>query len=163
LIRPMSLANPLGGAPPIHGEPLKLGLELSQTPGATYRVRERKPPSPTWRSFLTNHAPPWVATDFFRVPTVTFRVLDAFVVLAQMRRRLLHFNVTQHPTAAWTPPHMLQAFPEDPAPRDWPQDRDQIDGESFRPRIRGMGVREVLTAPQSPWQNPYVAASAWTT
>ena len=156
MIRQRSLANPLWGAPRIHGELRKLGIEVSQATVAKCMARQRKPPSQTWRTFLNHHVQQLVATDFFVVPTVTFRVLYVFVVLAHERRRLVHFNVTEHPPAAWTAQQMLEAFPEDTAPRYLLRDRDQIYGESFRARMRGMGVHEVLTAPQSPWQNPYV-------
>jgi transposase InsO family protein len=151
----MSLANPLWGAPRIHGELVKLGIEVSQATVAKYMVRQRKPPSPTWRTFLDNHTKQLVSTDFFVVPTVTFRVLYVFVVLAHERRRLLHFNVTSHPSSKWTAQQMVEALPWDSVPRYLLRDRDAIYGESFRVRVRGMGIREVLTAPQSPWQNPY--------
>jgi len=152
----MSLANPLWGAPRIHGELLKLGIEVCQVTVAKYMARQRKPPSQTWRTFLNNHIQQLVARDFFVVPTVNFRVLYVFVVLAHERRRVVHFNVTEHPTAAWTAQQVLEAFPEDTAPRYLLRDRDQIYGESFWARMRSMGVHEVLTAPQSTWQNPYI-------
>jgi hypothetical protein len=106
----MSRANPLWGAPRIHGELLKLGLAVSEATTAKYMARQRKPPSQTWRTFLNNHARQWVATDFFVVPTVTFRVLYVFIVLAHERRRLLHFNVTAHPTSKWTTQQVAEAF-----------------------------------------------------
>jgi len=155
LIRTMSLANPLWGAPRIHGELLKLGIKRSQATLAKYMVGQRKAPYQTWRTFLNNHAKQLVSTDFFVVPTVTFRVLYVFVVLAHDRRRLLHFNVTAHPTSEWTAQPLVEAFPWASAPRDLLHDRDSIYEGAFRQRVRGMGVREVLTAPQSPWQNPY--------
>ena len=155
LIRKMSLANPLWGAPRIHGELLKLGLEVSQATVAKYMVRQRKPPSQTWRTFLNNHAKQLVSTDFFVVPTVTFRVLYVFLVLAHERRRLLHFNVTAHPTSEWTAQQIAEAFPWESVPRYLLHDRDSIYGDWFRQRVRGMGMREVRTAPRSPWQNPY--------
>jgi putative transposase len=96
-----------------------------------------------------------VSTDFFIVPTISFRVLFVFIVLAHQRRRLLHFNVTAHPTAEWTAQQITEAFPWDSAPRYLLHDRDSIYGGPFRQRLRGMGIREVLTAPRSPWQNPY--------
>ena len=99
LIRKMSLANPLWGAPRIHGEFLKLGIEVSQATVATYMARPRKPPSQAWRTFLNNHVKDLVSTDFFVVPTISFRVLFVFGVLAHHRRRVLHFNVTANPTA----------------------------------------------------------------
>jgi putative transposase len=99
LIRRMSLANPLWGAPRIHGELLKLGIDVSQATVAKYMAHKQKPPSQTWRAFLNNHVAQLVSTDFFVVPTGTFRVLYAFVVLAHPRRRIVHFNVTANPTS----------------------------------------------------------------
>src|SRR5215468_7244783 len=113
LIRKMSLANPLWGAPRIHGELLKLGIEVSQATVAKYMVRQPRPPSQTWRTFLHNHVKDLVATDFFVVPTLSFRVLFVFVALAHHRRRLLHFNVTAHPTSEWTAQQIAEAFPWD--------------------------------------------------
>ena len=158
LIRKMSLANPLWGAPRIHGELLKLGIELSQATVAKYMERHRKPPSPTWRTFLDSHLKQLVATDFFVVPTVNFRILFVFVVLAHHRRRVIHFNVTAHPTSEWTAQQMAEAFPWDTTPRYLLHDRDSIYGDVFRQRVRGMAIREVLTAPRSPWQNPVCGA-----
>ena len=155
LIRQMSVANPLWGAPRIHGELLKLGIEVSQATVGKYMARQRKPPSQTWRAFLSNHVQQLVSTDFFVVPTVTFRLLYVFIVLAHDRRRLLHFNVTAHPTSEWTAHQIAEAFPWDTAPRYLLHDRDSIYGDVFQRRVRGMAIREVLTAPRSPWQNPY--------
>jgi len=126
LIRRMSLANPLWGAPRIHGELLKLGIDVSQATVASYRVRTRRPPSQTWRAFLNHHLTQWVSTDFFVVPTVTFRVLYVFVVLAHHRRRIVHFNVTANPTSEWTARQIAEAFPWDSAPRYLLHDRDSI-------------------------------------
>ncbi len=100
LIRTMSQANPLWGAPRIHGELLKLGVEISQGTVSKYMVRHRKPPSQSWRTFQKNHAKDIVSVDFFTVPTATFRVLYVFVILSNDRRRIVHFNVTESPTAA---------------------------------------------------------------
>ena len=151
----MATANPYWGAPRIHGELLKLGMEISERTVSRRMPKHRKPPSQTWKAFLNNHAQGLVSVDFFEVPTVSFRVLFVFVVLAHHRRRVVHFNVTEHPTAAWTAQQMLEAFPEDTAPRYLIRDRDQIYGECFRHRLRDLSSTEVLTAPQSPWQNPF--------
>jgi len=156
LIRRMSLANPLWGAPRIHGELLKLGIELSQATVAKYIERPRKPPSQTWRTFLHTHLKQLVSTDFFVVPTVNFRILFVFVVLAHYRRRVIHFNVTAHPTSEWTAQQIAEAFPWDTAPRYLLHDRDSVYGDVFQRRVRGMTIHEVLTAPRSPWQSPYV-------
>ena len=155
LIRRMSHANPLWGTPRIHGELLKLGIAVGQSTVARYLPRSRKPPSQTWRTFLTNHLAQTAAVDFFTVPTATFRVLFVFVVLAHERRRVVHFGVTEHPTEAWTMQQMREAFPWDEAPRYVLRDRDAIYGGDFATMTRVMGIKEVITAPRSPWQNPF--------
>ena len=155
LIRKMSLSNPGWGAPRIHGELLKLGIDVGETSVAQYMVRRRRPPSQTWRTFLDNHLRQLVAMDFFVVPTLTFRVLFVFVVLAHDRRRILHFNVTSHPTAEWTAQQIREPFPWETAPRFLLRDRDGIYGKAFRDCVKAMGVQEVKTAPRSPWQNPF--------
>ena len=119
-------------------------------------VRHRKPPSQTWRSFLDNHVKDLVSIDFFTLPTATFRVLFVFIVLRQDRRRLVHFNVTEHPSAEWTAQQIVEAFPWDTAPRYLIRDRDQIYGAYFDRRVTRLGIEQVLTAPRSPWQSPYV-------
>ena len=159
LIRKMSLANPRWGAPRIHGELLKLGFELSQATVAKYMVRHQKPPSQTWRTFLANHMKDLVAADFFVVPTVFFDLLFVFVILSHDRRRVVHFGVTEYPTAEWTARQLLEAFPWDSAPRYLLRDRDGSYGEKFREAANWLGIREVLTAPQSPWQNAYDRAA----
>lgn len=118
-------------------------------------ARQLKPPSQTWRTFLENHVTQLVSTDFLVVPTVSFRVLYVFVVLAHHRRRAIHFNVTAHPTAEWTARQIAEAFPWDSAPRYLLHDRDSIYRGTFHQRVEEMGSCEVLTAPRSPWQNPY--------
>ena len=107
----MSLANPIWGAPRIHRELLKLGIEVSETTIAKYMVRHRKSPSQTWRTFLKNHAQQLVSVDFFVVPTLNFQLLFVFVLLEHHRRRVVHFNVTAHPTAERTAQQMHEAFP----------------------------------------------------
>jgi hypothetical protein len=96
-----------------------------------YRPRDRKPPSPTWQAFLTNHVKDLVSCDFFIVPTATFKVLFVFIILAHDRRRIVHFNVTEHPTAQWTAQQIVEAFPWDTAPRYLLRDRDSIYGAAF--------------------------------
>jgi transposase InsO family protein len=156
LIRQMHAANPLWGAPRIHGELQKLGLMVSQTTVAKYVGRRDRSPSQTWRSFLRNHVSQLASIDFFTVPTATFRVLFVFVVLWHDRRRIIHVNVTAHPTAAWTAQQIREAWPWDTAPRFLIRDRDTIYGSDFRRAAQAMGIDEVLTAPRSPWQNPFV-------
>jgi putative transposase len=156
LIREMSTTNVLWGAPRLHGELLKLGIDVSQATIAKYMVKHCKPPSQTWRTFLKNHVKQMVSVDFFTVPTVSFRILYVFLVLAHDRRRVLHFNVTEHPTAEWTAAQLILAFPWNTAPRYLLRDRDRIYGESFRMQAANMQIKVVLTAPRSPWQSPYV-------
>jgi putative transposase len=156
LIRQMCRENPTWGAPRIHGELLKLGIDISETSVSKYMVRVRKPPSQTWRTFLQNHVSQLVSVDFFTVPTVRFQVLYVFLVLAHDRRRVIHFNVTQHPTAEWTGQQLRNAFPADQLPRYLLRDRDGIFGQEFREQLQDMGIAEVLSAPRSPWQRAYV-------
>jgi len=110
----MAHENPLWGAPRIHGEMLKLGLDVAQATVSRYIPRERRPPSQTWRAFLKNHATAIASVDFFTVPTTTFRILYVFLVLSHERRRVIHFNVTDSPTAQWTGRQLVQAFPSLP-------------------------------------------------
>jgi transposase InsO family protein len=156
LIRKMSRQNPLWGAPRIHGELLKLGIDIGETSVSKYLVRHRKPPSQTWRTFLENHVKTMVSIDFFTVPTIRFQVLYVFLVLAHDRRRIAHFNVTAHPTAEWTAQQLREAFPFEPIPRYLLRDRDCIFGGAFRKHVNAMGIKEVLSAPRSPWQRAYV-------
>jgi putative transposase len=153
LVARMAVANPLWGAPRIHGELLKLGLDVSERTVSRLIPKRRSPPSQTWRTFLTNHVRDLVSIDFFTVPTAPLRVLFVLVVLAHQRRRVLHFNITEHPTAAWTTEQLVDAFPDDSAPSYLLRDRDSIYGHPFRQRVKRMRICEVLTAPLSPWQN----------
>jgi putative transposase len=154
LIGAMSTANPLWGAPRIHGELLKLGISISPTTVATYMRRRQPPPSQTWRTFLANHVTQLVATDFFVVPTVTCRLLFVLVILAHDRRRIVHTAVTARPSAAWTAQQFREAFPWDHAPRYLIRDRDHS-FQHLQATTKAMGIHEVLTAPHSPWQNAY--------
>ena len=140
LIRKMCRENPGWGAPRIHGELLKLGIDIGESSVSKYMVRNRKPPSQTWRTFLENHAQQLVSIDFFTVPTIRFQVLYVFLVLAHDRRRILHFNVTAHPTAEWTGQQLREAFPFDQLPRYLLRDRDAIFGDDFREQVRDMGI-----------------------
>jgi hypothetical protein len=150
----MGAANPLWGALGSHGELGKLGIEVSERTVRLLRQR-RRPPSQTWRTFLTNHVTSLVSIDFFTVPTLTGRVLFVLVLLTHRRRRIVHLTITEHPTAAWTAQQVIDAFPDDTAPRWLLRDRDAIYGDVFRRRVAGMGIAEVITSPSSPWQNPY--------
>src|SRR5438445_8748727 len=154
LVTRMAAANPLWGAPRIHGELLRLGIDVSERTVSRLMPKRRPLPSQTWRTFLAIYVRGLVSLDFFTVPTARLHVLFVLVVLAHHRRRVVHFNVTEHPTAHWTAQQIVDAFPNDSAPSYLLRDRDQIYGEQFRHRVKGMRIEEVLTAPHSPWQNP---------
>ena len=156
LIRKMCRENPLWGAPRIHGELLKLGVNIAESSVSKYMVRRNKVPSQNWRTFLENHAQQLVSIDFLTVPTIRFQVLYVFLALAHDRRRILHFNVTPHPTAEWAGQQLREAFPFAQLPRYLLRDRDAIFGQDFRKQVLDMGICEVLSAPRSPWQRAYV-------
>ncbi len=155
LIRRMSRENPRWGVPRIQSELALLGHTVAEATVRKYRIRHRNPPSQTWRTFLENHLSDIVAIDFFTVPTATFRILFAFVVLRHDRRHVVHFNVTAYPTAEWAAQQIIEAFPEDTAPRFLIRDRDGIYGHVFQQRVQNMGIEEVVIAPRSPWQNSF--------
>jgi transposase InsO family protein len=158
LIRRMSEENPTWGAPKITDELALLGHEVGVTTVAKYMVRHRETePSQTWRTFIQNHLHETAACDFFTVPTVTFKVLYCLVVLSLDRRRILHINVTNHPTAAWTARQLLEAFPGDvPTPRFLMRDRDGSYGWEVWRAVKSLGITEIISTPRSPWQNPFV-------
>jgi hypothetical protein len=153
LIRDMSVANPLWGAPRIHGELLKLGIDVGQTSVAKYMARRRCPPSQGWKTFLLNHANGIVSIDLFIVLTVSFRLLYGLVVLRHERRRLLHVGVTAHPCAEWIARQITEACGWEDAPQYLVRDRDRVYGVAFTRRLRAMGIRDRPTASRSPWQS----------
>jgi len=155
LVRKMCSANPLWGAPRIHGELLKLGIEVSQATVSRYMLRRYCPPSQNWRAFLRNHSKELISLDFLTVPTANFRILFVLVILSNDRRRILHVNVTDHPSAAWTAQQLVEACGMDEYPKYLLRDRDAIYGREFSRRAQALGIQEVLTAYRSPWQNPY--------
>jgi transposase InsO family protein len=150
----MSQTNPLWGAPRIHGELLKLGLDVSQATVAKYMVRRSEPPSQTWHTFLANHLQQIAAADSFVVPTASCRMLFVLVIVAHERRQIVHVAVTAHPTAAWTAQQLREAFPWDDAPHYLLHDRDTT-FHLWATTATAMGIHEVLTAVRSPWQNAY--------
>ncbi len=156
LIWKLSGANIGWGVPRLIGELRKLGIHVAKSTVEKYRVKHPKSPSPTWKSFLANHITDLVAIDFFVVSTINFKVLYVLVVLAHRRREVVYFNVTEYPTAQWVGQQIVEAFPWDTAPRYLLRDRDKIYGDRFRRRVSSLLIKEVLTAPRSPWQNPYV-------
>ena len=155
LIREMSLANPLWGAPRIHGELLKLGIEIGQTSVAKYMARRRAPPSQGWKTFLRNHADGIAAMDLFVVPTISFRLLYGLLIMGHGRRQILWFGVTAHPTAEWIANQLTEACGWEQIPRYLIRDRDGAYGEIFIRRVRSIGIRDRPTSPRSPWQNAY--------
>jgi len=156
LVREMATANPLWGAPRIHGELRTLGVDVSERTVSRLLKRHPRPSSQTWRTFLTNHLASAVSMDFFTVSTLTGRLLFVVILLAHQRRRIVHVNVTEHPTVTWVAQQVVEAFPEDSAPRWLHRDRDAIYGDEFQRRIASLGITEIVSAPASPWQNPYV-------
>jgi len=155
LIREMSIANPLWGAPRIHGELLKLGIDIGQTSVAKYIARRRSPPSQGWKTFLHNHADDIAAMDMFVVPTISFRLLFGLLIVGHGRRQILWFGVTAHPNAEWISNQIMEACGWEQAPRYLIRDRDGAYGEVFIRRLRSMGIRDRPTSPRSPWQNGY--------
>ena len=150
------VANPLWRAPRIHGELKMLGIAISERTVSRILRGLRQPPTQTWKTFLHNHLNQSVSIDFFTVPTITMKVLFVFLVLEHRRRQVLHFNVREHPAAAWTSQQIVEAFLDRDTPRYLMRDRDSIYGDDVRLRISAMGIEELLTAPRSLWQSPYV-------
>jgi putative transposase len=155
LIHAMATANPTWGAPRVHGELKKLGFKIAERTVSRLMPNKRGKPSQTWMTFLRNHVGQMVSVDFFTVPTIQLRVLYVFVILAHDRRRVLHFNVTENPTAAWTAQQIVEAFPDDTVPRYLVRDRDGIYGHDFTTRVDGLGIKQVPISARSPWQNCY--------
>ena len=155
LIRRMSVENPLWGAPRIHGELLKLGIEVAQSSVAKYMVKRRGPPGQGWRTFLRNHAPDIAAMDLFVVPTIDFKLLYGLVVVRLDRRELVWISVTTHPTAEWVARQITEAFPWNEPPRYMIRDRDRIYGAVVTRRLRAIGIRDKPITPGSPWQNGF--------
>jgi transposase InsO family protein len=155
LIHEMSIANPLWGAPRIHGELLKLGIDVGQTTVAKYMAKGRRPCNQGWKTFLYNHVDGIASMDLFVVPTIAFRLLYGLVILRHLRRELLWLGVTAHPNAEWIAQQFTEAFGWRDAPRYVVRDRDRVYGSEFSRRIRAMGIRDRPTSARSPWQNGY--------
>ena len=156
LIREMSRANWLWGAPRIHGELLKLGIAVAQSTVAKYMLKRPRRPGQCWTTFLRNHADRVAAIDLFVVPTISFKLLYGLVILGHGRRRLIRCAVTAHPTAEWIARQIVEAFPWDEVPQYLVRDRDAVYGEVVKRRLRGLGIRDQPTAPRSPRQNGHV-------
>jgi len=165
LIHKMRRANPLWGAPRIHGELLRLGIDISETTVAKYLGHRPPLPSPTWRTFLRTHLSQCTSMDFFTVPTATFRVLFVLLILSHDRRRVMPLNVTAHPTAAWTRQQIREAFPDQTAPAYLLRDRDSIYGADFGRFLQSFDTEEVVTAPHAPWRESIIMKNtkAWAT
>jgi transposase InsO family protein len=158
VIRRMATENTGWGAPRIQAELKLLGHDVAESTVAKYIPQRRRDgtPSQSWRTFLKNHISKSAACDFFAVPTATFRMLFCFVILSHDRRKIVHFNVTSAPTAEWTARQLAAAFPGDGTePKYLLRDRDSIYDERFRRQVKAMGIEEVVSAPRSPWQNPF--------
>jgi len=155
LIGEMSISNPLWGAPRIHGELLKLGIDVGQTTVAKYMARRRRPPSQGWKTFIRNHADGIASIDMFVVPTVSFRLLYGLLILRHARREVLWLAVTAHPNAQWIAQQLTEACGWKEPPRYLIRDRDSAYGETFIRRVGAMGIRDRPTTPRSPWQNGY--------
>lgn len=153
LIRQISLENPLWGAPRIHGELLKLGIDVCQSTVAKYMVKLPRSGSQTWKTFLKNHKFSIASLDFLVVPTAGFRLLYCLVILDHSRRRILWTGVTFHPTPEWIGRQVTEAFPWEEAPRYMIRDSDGAFGLVYRRHLEAMGIRDRPTSPRSPWQN----------
>jgi hypothetical protein len=161
LVVKMGAANPLWGAPRIHGELRKLGIEVSERTVSRLLRQRRRPPSQTWPTFMANHMASLVSMDFFTVPTLTGRVLFVLVLVAHHRRRIVHFMITEHPTAAWTVQQLIEAFPDDTAPGWLLRDRDAIYGDVFRRRVAQHGHRRGHVEPIQPLAESVCGATDW--
>ena len=151
----MVVENPTWGAPRIHGELLMLGFDVSERTISRWMRRAPRDPEPgkRWLAFLCNHREAIAAMDFFTAPTITFGVLYCFFVISHDRRRILHFNVTTHPTSLWVVQQLREAFPFGSAPRFVIFDRDAKYGVEVSAAIRSMKIKCVRTSLRSPWQN----------
>jgi putative transposase len=147
--------NPTWGAPRIHGKLLMLGFDLAQRTISRWMKRAPRDPEPPkrWLTFLRNHREAIAAMDFFTVPTITFGVIYCFFVIAHDRRRILHFNVTEHPTSLWVVQQLREAFPFGSAPRFLLFDRDGKYGLEVPAAVRSLTITPLRTSFESPWQN----------
>jgi len=156
LVRQMANDNPLWGAPRIHGEMLKLGFDLSEATVQRYvPKRPQRTTRQRWKTFLKNHSVEIISLDFFVVPTITFKLLHVLVFLSHDRGRIIHFNVTDHPTAEWASQQLRNAFCDIEPFKFLIRDRDNKFGELFTDTVKALGIRPIMTAYRSPWQNGY--------
>jgi transposase InsO family protein len=143
------------GAPRIHGELEKLGLIVSEPTVSKY-MKQRRPPSQNWKTFLINHTAEIASVDFFEVATATMQVLHVFVILGHDRRRFLRCEVATAPTGEWAAEQLIEALDFDDAPHILIRDRDKKFGDDFNDRVDGHGIQQILSAHRCPWQNGYV-------
>jgi transposase InsO family protein len=155
LIRKISTENPTWGSPRIEGELSKLGYTVRKSTVERYMVKKPKPLSPTWRTFLKNHAKDIVACDFFTVPTITFSTLHVLLFIEHARRKIVHFNISESPFSAWAAQQLTNAFPYDSAPRFLIHDRDTKFLGTFQHRAKVMNIKQILTARKAPKMNAY--------
>jgi transposase InsO family protein len=152
----MANENPLWSAPRIHGQLLKLGFDISES--TVQRYMPRKTPRTTrqrWKTFLKNHSAEIISLDFFVVPTITFKLLHVLVFLSHERRKIIYFNVTDHPTSEWASQQLRNAFSDEEPVKFLVRDRDSKFGEAFTHSVKALGIRPLVTAYRSPWQNGY--------
>jgi putative transposase len=155
LILRMACENPTWGAPGIHGELAKLGFNVAERSVSRYlpRIRPGRRTIRQWGTFLRNHREALAAMDFFTVPTATFRVLMVWFLIHHGRRKIVHFDITEHPTAPWVMQQLRESFPYDSAPSYLVLDRDSIFSQSVVSTIQAMGIEPKRIAARSPWQN----------
>ena len=157
LIKQIAADNPLWGAPRIHGEMLKLGFDISEATVQRYLPwKPKRTTGQAWKTFLKNHSSEIISLDFFVVPTITFKLVHVLVFLSHHRRKIIHFNVTHHPTSEWATQQLRNAFCDEQPLKFLIRDRDSTFGEAFTHSVEALGIRPILTAYRSPWQNGYV-------
>jgi len=156
LIKKMAKDNPLWGVPHVHGEMLKLGYEISESTVMRYMPKkEGSTTGQNWKTFLKNHSSEIISIDYFCVPTISYKLLHVFVFLSYERRKIIHYNVTFHPTSEWTVQQLKNAFYDSEIPKYLIRHRDSIFGNLFKNSVSSFGINEIVTAYRSPWQNGY--------
>jgi hypothetical protein len=157
LIKRMAKENPLWGVPHIHGEMLKLGYDISESTVLRYMPKkEGSTTGQNWKTFLKNHSSEIISIDFFCVPTISNKILHILVFLSHERRKIIHFNATSNPTSEWAVQQLKNAFYDSEIPKYLIRDRDCRFGNLFKNSVSSFGIREIVTAYRSPWQNGYV-------
>jgi transposase InsO family protein len=155
LIRRLARENPLWGAPHIHAELLKLGIEIGESTVSKY-MKHRRPPSQGWKTFLVNHASEIASVDFFTATTATMKALYVFVVLSHDRRKILGYEITDAPTGEWAAEQVIEALDIERPSTILLRDQDRKFGDDFNEAMDGAGIKQILSAYRCPWQNGYV-------